>query len=167
MSQDPGAPSGPSGGWTTLSGSAVADVIEAVRALVGDEERIVHIGTDAQHRGYNTDFVTVIAVLNPGKGGRVFYRRERTRRTRSLAQKLFREAELSIAVATALSEEIAQEIVVHIDANQDLRHRSSDYVQALAGMVVGYGFKVAVKPNSWCATHVADRVVKERHSSAA
>ena len=153
--------------WSTLSGHPVENIVETVLELVGDDERVLHIGTDAQHRGLRTDYVTVVAVLNPGKGGRVFYRRERTTRTKSLAQKLFREAELSIQVATELSEHLAQDIVVHIDANEDLRHRSSDYVQALAGMVVGYGFKVEVKPDSWCATHVADRVVKDRHEGAA
>ena len=107
-----------------------------------------------------------LAVLEPGHGGRVFYRRERIRRQESLAQKLFHEAELSIRVATDLSEEVAQEIIVHVDANEDLRHRSANYVQALAGMVVGYGFRVAVKLESRCATHVADRVVKERHDAA-
>ena len=35
--------------------------------------------------------------------------------------------------------------VVHVDANEDLRHRSSKYVQALSGMVVGHGFQVRVK----------------------
>jgi predicted RNase H-related nuclease YkuK (DUF458 family) len=54
-----------------------------------------------------------------------------------------------------------------MDANEDLRHRSSNYVQALAGMVVGYGFRVRLKPDSWCATHVADRLVKVRRPSAA
>jgi uncharacterized protein len=153
--------------WKTLSGRTVPDIISEVQSLVGDEELVIHIGTDSQRHGRHTDFVTVIAVLNPGKGGRVFYQRERVARTKSLAQKLFREAELSLAVASALSEAAAQEIIVHVDANEDLRHRSSAYVKALAGMVVGHGFKVQLKPNSWCATHVADHVVKERHLKVA
>ena len=88
-------------------------------------------------------------------------------RARSLAHKLFREAELSIAVAQALSASIREEILVHVDANEDPRHRSSNYVQALAGMVVGHGFEVQLKPHSWCASHVADHVVKERLREAA
>jgi len=153
--------------WKTLSGKAVDDIVEDIQALVGDDDRVIHIGTDAQHRGTKTDFVTVITVLNPGKGGRVFYKRERTTRMKSLAQKLFRETELSIHVAVLLSEALVQDITVHVDANEDLKHKSSNYVQALAGMVVGHGFKVEVKPNSWCATHVADHVVKDKHTKAA
>ena len=143
------------------------DIVGEIRALVGDEERLIHIGTDSQPHGRHTDFVTVIAVLNPGKGGRVFYKRERVDRTHSLAHKLFREAEMSIDVAQALDQSLAQEVIVHVDANEDPRHRSSNYVQALAGMVVGHGFKVQLKPHSWCASHVADHVVKERHLKAA
>jgi len=153
--------------WKTLSGRTVPDITPAIQSLVGDQELVIHIGTDSQRHGRHTDFVTVIAVLNPGKGGRVFYQRERVARTKSLAQKLFKEAELSIAVASALSESTIQDIIVHVDANEDLRHRSSAYVKALAGMVVGHGFKVQLKPNSWCATHVADHVVKERHLKVA
>ena len=153
--------------WKTLSGKNVVDIVEEIHELVGDDDRVLHIGTDAQHRGGKTDFVTVITVLNPGKGGRVFYKRERMKRMKSLAQKLFRETELSIGVAVILSEALAQDITVHVDANEDLKHKSSNYVQALAGMVVGHGFKVEVKPNSWCATHVADHVVKEKHTKAA
>lgn len=148
--------------WKSLSGTAIDDIAAAVTELVGEQDRIIHIGTDAQHHGYHTDFVSVVAVLNPGKGGRVFYKRERAKRMDSLAQKLFREAQLSLDVAILLAEVVPQDITVHIDANEDLRHKSSNYVQALAGMVVGHGFKVEVKPNSWCATHVADRVVKAR-----
>jgi hypothetical protein len=29
-------------------------------------------------------------------------------------------------------------------------------------MVIGYGFQVRLKPHSWCASQVADRVVKGR-----
>jgi predicted RNase H-related nuclease YkuK (DUF458 family) len=148
--------------WKTLTGRPVEDIVEGVRELVGEEDRVIHIGTDAQHRGNKTDFVTVITVLNPGKGGRVFYKRESVKRMDSLAQKLFRETELSLGVAVKMSGALLQDITVHVDANEDLRHKSSNYVQALAGMVVGHGFKVEVKPNSWCATNVADRVVKDK-----
>ena len=113
----------------------------------------------------NFDPVTV-AIL-PGSGGRVFYRRERTRATRSLAEKLFAEVAKSLDVAQTLSSFFTNEVIVHVDANVDERHRSSRYVQALAGMVVGYGYQVRVKPEAWCATHVADFVVKEKNQRAA
>lgn len=152
--------------WRTLSGVPIRDLFAELRSLV-QEGRILHVGTDAKHRGLHTDFVTVIAVLTPHLGGRVFYRRERTRRMRSLAEQLFREVTLSIDVANTLSDAIASPITVHVDANADQRHRSAHYVQALSGMVMGYGYEVKVKPEAWCATHVADFVVKEKNQRAA
>ena len=153
--------------WRSLSGTPTEDVVQSVRDLIGDEERVIHVGTDAKHRGFHTNFVTVIAVLDPGHGGRIFYRRTRHAYMKSLAQKLFREAELSLETALLLADQFAEDIVVHVDANEDTRHRSSRYVQALAGMVIGHGFQVMVKPHAWCATHVADYVVKEKHRKAA
>ncbi len=59
-----------------------------------------------------------------------------------------------------------QQIWVHVDANPDERYDSSDYVKQLAGMVAGSGFPVLVKPNAWCASHVADYAVKNKHFRA-
>lgn len=149
--------------WRTLSGGAVRDLVLELQELLGEEARIVHVGTDSKPRSGRTDFVTVVAVVDPGRGGRVFYRRQRHRRAHALADRLFLETQFSLEVAVELARHLVQDIVVHVDANQDARHRSSRYVHALAGMVVGYGFQVLVKPDAWCATHVADFVVKEKH----
>lgn len=153
--------------WRSLSGTGVEDIAAEVSLLIGQRARLIHVGTDSKHRGFHTDFVTVIALLDPGRGGLVYYERSRQPRMRSLAQKLFHEAELSLVAATRLAQVVEQSIVVHVDANADERHRSSRYVQALAGMVLGHGFEVQVKPHAWCATHVADYVVKEKHRKAA
>jgi len=153
--------------WKSLTDGRVEDVFERVRSLAGERSAAIHIGTDSREVGGGTDFVTVIAVLSPGAGGRVFYSRSREARVFPLVHKLYREAELSIQVASTLNERVLQEIVVHVDANEDPRHRSSAVVQGLAGMVIGYGFRVRLKPDSWCATHVADYLVKDRHQRAA
>ena len=153
--------------WRSLSGKPIPDILAEIAPLVGDSDRIIHIGTDSKNRGQHTDYVTVIALVTPGRGGRVYYRRERAPLTKSLPKKLIREAELSIAVAHDVAQAMGHEILVHVDANEDVRYRSSNYCQVLAGMVMGHGFKVLLKPLSWCATYVADHVVKEKHLRAA
>ena len=153
--------------WRSLSGKPIRDLVLGVQSLLHRDEHRVHVGTDSQHCGYHTNYVTVVAIVQPGFGGRILYRRVRTPRAQSLAQKLFKEAELSLHTATALAHSVAHDIVVHVDANEDLRHRSSRYVRALAGMVVGHGFQVRVKPDAWCATNVADYLVKGKHEKAA
>jgi len=164
--------------WRSLSGQNVHDLVGQVRALMqaaspsgngnGRARRpILHVGTDSKHRGYHTDYVTVAAIVSPGHGGRVFYQRRREARSPSLSHRLFLETELSLRIACELEKAGIRDIVVHVDANVDVRHRSARYVQALSGMVVGYGFEVRVKPDSWCATHVADFVVNDRHQRVA
>jgi predicted RNase H-related nuclease YkuK (DUF458 family) len=153
--------------WTTLYGDRIEDITVTVSELSARGDRIIHVGTDSRNRGFHTHFVTVVAAISPGHGGRIFYRRTRHPRMRSLAQRLFHEAELSLEIAVKLSEARIPDVTVHVDANEDVHHQSSRYVAALAGMVVGYGFRVQVKPHAWCATHVADYVVKEKHKKAA
>lgn len=153
--------------WNSLSGAPIPDLVQALGPLLSDPERRLHVGTDALSRAGTTVYVTVVTVLDPRGGGRVFYFRERTPQARSLAEKLFAEVTRSIEVAEQLNDRFTNPIVVHVDANVDERHRSSRYVKALAGMVVGYGYDVRVKPDSWCASTVADFVCKKSSQVAA
>ena len=156
--------------WWTLGGAEVLDVMTAVQSLV-QRGQIVHIGTDAQKSSSRMEFVTVACVLNPGKGGRVFYTRRFDRKNISLFEKLSTETWLSLDLAIRMHEAFPlatgrEQIWVHVDANPDERFDSSDYVKQLAGMVAGSGFPVLVKPNAWCASHVADYAVKNKHFRA-
>jgi predicted RNase H-related nuclease YkuK (DUF458 family) len=153
--------------WWTLSGVETLDLMDTVGQLI-DRGHIVHIGTDAQKSAHRMEFVTVACVLNPGKGGRVFYTRRHERKDISLFEKLSSETWFSLELAIEMNRcfELPAEneqIWVHVDANPDTRYDSSDYVKQLAGMVAGSGFPVLVKPNAWCASHVADFAVKNKH----
>ena len=156
--------------WWTLGGVEVLDVMSSVQALVR-QGQIVHIGSDAQKSSRRMEFVTVACVLNPGKGGRVFYTRRFDRKNISLYEKLSTETWLSLDLAIRMNQIFGlsagrEQIWVHVDANPDERYDSSDYVKQLAGMVAGSGFPVLVKPNAWCASHVADYAVKKKHFRA-
>jgi predicted RNase H-related nuclease YkuK (DUF458 family) len=155
------------GRWWTLSGVEVHDVMTTVEALLRTGH-VVHIGTDAQKTNRHMEFVTVICVLNPGKGGRVFYTRRFDRKDISLFEKLSTETWFSLELALKMNAEYdlpeeQKQIWVHVDANPDTRYDSSDYVKQLAGMVAGSGVPVLVKPDAWCASHVADYAVKNKH----
>ncbi|MFT4540065.1 MAG: putative RNase H-related nuclease YkuK (DUF458 family) [Planctomycetota bacterium] len=135
-------------------------MIQAVRGLVKDCDRTIHVGTDSKQSGPFTDFVTAVVVLEPGRGGRAFYTKLRVPRMNALAQRLIHETQLSIEVAERVDRELPQTVVMHIDANLKREHRSSAYAKMLAGIGMGYGFKVMLKPDAWCATSVADYVVR-------
>jgi len=155
------------GRWWTLHGVEMLDMMGTVEQLL-KAGRVVHIGTDAQKTNRHMEFVTVVCVLNPGKGGRVFYTRRFDDKNMSLFEKLSAETWFSLELALRMNEEFElpeelMKISVHVDANPDTRFDSSDYVKQLAGMVAGSGFPVLVKPNAWCASHVADFAVKHKH----
>ncbi len=165
--------------WKTLSGEdvklreAVIDEITACRAAGLVHE--LHVGSDSQQAGKNTEYVTVVVITRKGKGGRVFFSRERVPRIRALRERLYHEVWRSTELAMELTstpdigvadEVSVDDITIHVDANIDPKYKSSEYVQELAGLCVGMGFnQVLLKPNSWAASHAADHVVKNKNEN--
>jgi len=150
--------------WKTLSKRKIGDICEEVAKLVYERPRAIHIGTDAQKHGLKTDFVTAVVVLDPGHGGVVFYAKTKMEHVNSLQHKLFSEVGLSLEIALALCEVVdSDSIEVHVDANTNLKWDSGPFHQRLAGMVVGHGFRCVLKPDAWCASHVADHAAKGKN----
>ena len=145
--------------WKTLSEVRIADILQFVRDASRDGQA-VHVGTDSQQTGRFTQFVTVVVILTPRKGGRVAYRRTVVPRIASLRERLLTEVWKSVDLGLQFSPVVNGELTVHIDANPVVAHKSSRYVQELVGLVVGQGFKALIKPESWAATHAADHVVR-------
>ena len=155
--------------WKTLAGQDVdlrASLMEEL-ALVPDAEVI--IACDSQQVGQSTEYVTVVVVHRPAKGGRVFFCRERIARVRELRERLWKEAWRSVELAMELSStpdigkgDAIPVSAIHIDANVDQRHKSSKYVEELVGLVMGQGFRAVVKPESFAASHAADHAVKHK-----
>lgn len=154
--------------WLTMDRQPVDDVCKLVDYIIREGgERIIHIGTDAQKMDSKIEFVTCIVVLKPGKGGRVFYtRQKKTKRdVQSLRQKLFTEAWMSCETAMELTPHIpvTTKVIVHLDVNPDEKWASSRHINEVVGMVLGQGFEVLVKPDAWCASHTADHAVKHKN----
>jgi predicted RNase H-related nuclease YkuK (DUF458 family) len=145
--------------WRTLKGERIGDVLDFVRDNAA-EGQSVHLGTDSLQLRRVTRFVTVVAILNPGRGGRAAFTRDSVPRIASLRQRLMHEVWLSVNLGLRLHPVVPGELTVHIDANPVVTHRSSAYVQELVGLVVSQGFRAQVKPGSWAATHAADRMVR-------
>jgi hypothetical protein len=145
--------------WKTLTEVKVPDVLEFVREA-SKNGQAVHIGTDSLQTGRFTQFVTVVVILTPHKGGRVVYRREVVPRISSLRERLLTEVWKSVDLGLQCSPVVNGELTVHIDANPVVSHKSSAYVQELVGLVVGQGFRALIKPESWAASHAADHVVR-------
>ena len=151
--------------WKTLSMKKVDSMTaEVVKAIVSGQ-RVVHVGCDSQQHDLETEFVRVVVLLNPGKGGRVLWASERVRRIKSLRERLLTEVAKSVETAMEISSVVSEdvEISVHIDANPNIKYKSSKHLQELVGYVMGQGYNALTKPDSWAAMHVADHVVKHKH----
>lgn len=150
--------------WLTVNNKEI-NLLEEIIPLVRNKNVLVHIGTDAQANGkQKADYVTVVCIHTIGKGGRIFYWKDKKVATHSLWEKLYGETERSLRIAVLLSKEISnKKILVHVDANPDKRYKSSNYVKQLAGMVMGYGFKHVLKPDAFVASHAADHIVKNKN----
>jgi uncharacterized protein len=146
--------------WKTLNEVDIADILQFVRDTTRDGQS-VHVGTDSRQTGRLTEFVTVVVILTPRKGGRVAYRKETVPRIASLRERLLKEVWKSVDLGLQLSPIVKGELTVHIDANPVVAHKSSAYVQELVGLVVGQGFKALIKPDSWAASHAADHAVRK------
>jgi predicted RNase H-related nuclease YkuK (DUF458 family) len=145
--------------WKTLGEIKIPDILQFVTEASKDGQA-VHIGTDSLQSGRLTQFVTVVVILTPMKGGRVAYRREVVPRITSLRERLLKEVWKSVDLGLQFSPVVNGDLTVHIDANPVVAHKSSAYVQELVGLVVGQGFKALIKPESWAASHAADHVVR-------
>jgi predicted RNase H-related nuclease YkuK (DUF458 family) len=141
--------------WKLLNGAKIDDIATFIRTE--GREKPVHIGTDSLQTGKYTRFVTVVAILNPPKGGRIAYTTHTEARITSLRERLNKEVWESINLAIQLGD---MDVTVHIDANPNEKYLSSKYLHELAGLVIGQGFKALWKPESWAATHAADHVVR-------
>ena len=150
--------------WKTIEGAQVPNLLEKIKEVLAAGDREIHVGSDSQQAGKFTEYVTVIVLLEKGKGGRAFYARERVPRVTSLRERLMREVWMSVNVGLELNAHMAETtgLTIHVDANPNLKFKSSSHVKELTAMVVSQGFKTLLKPDSWAASHLADHVVKHK-----
>jgi uncharacterized protein len=121
------------------------------------------VGTDSHTRS-DLCFVTAIIVHRLGKGARYYYRRRHQQRIRSLRQKIFYETAISLSLAEKLAQSLAEagtralNVEIHLDVGE--HGETKELIRDVVGMVVGSGFHVEIKPNSYGASKVADRYTK-------
>jgi predicted RNase H-related nuclease YkuK (DUF458 family) len=121
------------------------------------------IGTDS-HVREETIFVTALVAHRVGKGARYFYYRKPSEKMKSLRQRIFQEATMSLDTASNLANSLAKRghnelnLEIHLDVGQ--KGETKDMIRDIVGMIVGCGFDAKIKPDSCGASTVADRYAK-------
>jgi len=124
----------------------------------------ITVGSDSQ--GSNeTQFVTAIAILRVGNGGRYFWSKTGKTFCPTLRDRIYKETMHSITfvqeLKSKLKEKLGEEffwdnkIKVHLDVGEN--GPTKDFIDGMVGMVKGFGFEAIIKPDSYSAFVLADR----------
>ena len=129
----------------------------------------ITIGTDSQNRDDYTKIVSVISIICKGHGGIFFHKIKVVPIINSVKDKLETETNISLNIAQELITVLENEyedlfvscpISIHIDAGNAPHGKTKDLIQSLTGWVHAMGYECEVKPNSYAASSIADRISK-------
>jgi len=156
------------------------EVVEEIVKYVNNKSEArykITVGTDSEGAN-STYFVTAIAVLRVGNGGKYFWTRSEKTFCPTLRDRIYKETMHSIMfvqeLKSRLKERLGEEffwparqyqsmamtggdnkITVHLDVGKN--GPTKDFIESVVGMVKGYGFEAIIKPDSYCAFVLADR----------
>lgn len=132
----------------------------------------IGVGTDSQVIKHGYRFVTVLCVYLKGKGGMYYYltdyKEDHGYNANNKKMRMFDEVSTSIEVANLLFDKTGMTSTIHIDASPEKnKHFTSGIVEQLKGYAISCGFEVKIKPESYCANALADRLSKHRATKKA
>lgn len=161
VSQMPSSFNSPSHGQLSWDES-----ISRMIAFMGTDTKASYeliIGTDSEAQNGTADFVTAVIVHKKGRGGVYFWGRQKVEKLYSMKQRIWQEAVISLSIAEKLVSDFAKmglfelNLEIHVDIGPNGPTR--EMISEIVAMIRANGFKVATKPASWGASHVADRHV--------
>ena len=159
------------GNGATVSYNEMVGLIAEFIAAKPNEEYEITVGTDSQN-SYRTKVVTVIAIHRVGDGGIFFYHIYYNIKIRDLKTKIIEETSKSLENAAGLLDEISLRLIDHdIDINElnvhfqihcDIGHfgRTSALIKEITAWVEASGYEVIIKPESYAASCIADKISK-------
>lgn len=129
----------------------------------------ITIGTDSQTDS-STRIVTVIAITCEGHGGIYFYTMTSVKKITNIAQKLRLETQLSLETGEQLCQLLNMHkyncfmsnatISIHVDASNNPKGKTFSLVPEIVGWIKACGYDCCIKPDSFAASSIADRLTK-------
>lgn len=135
-----------------------------------EQEYSIIVGSDSQNFSY-TKAVTVIAMVRHGHGGVFFYEITKMPLLHDVRSKLYTETQSSLETAMALidllegSDRYAEmyracPISIHVDAGNSDKGKTAALIPEIVGWVKSLGYDCQVKPESFVASSIADKISK-------
>lgn len=135
------------------------------------------IGTDSQVHPETTIFITGIVIQNTGKGAWACIRKEIVpRRMLQLHERISMETSLTEEIVSLFTKERKDamiDIVLpfiyqgasftmegHIDIGSGMRNKTKIFVEEMVSRIESMGIEPKIKPNSFVASHYANRYTK-------
>ena len=142
-------------------------MIDIIKKYIDEDRKSnyrISIGTDSQNTNL-TKIVIVISIYRVGKGGIFFYDVRNESIIKNIKQKIYYETSLSLDFASKISEcfknnEISQDIEIHVDIGTNRSGGTYDLVQSIIGWVNSAGYECKIKPYSYTASAIANRISK-------
>ncbi|MGC7870725.1 ribonuclease H-like YkuK family protein [Desulfosporosinus sp. SYSU MS00001] len=141
-------------------------IIKAYLSQDKKGEYNVSIGSDSQN--FNDTKIPITVGIHKienkvGKGGIFFSEIRRVNKISNIRQKIYYETNLSLELAERLkgkflNDEIPNKIAIHVDAGYN--GPTAKYIAEIMGWVRSCGFQCVIKPDSYMASSVADRLSK-------
>lgn len=130
----------------------------------------IMIGSDSQNFDY-TKSVTAIAMVCHGHGGIFFYEVSKGPLIRDVRSKLYAETQASLEAASNLISLLEADdsytemydtcpISIHVDAGNSRHGRTLALIPEIVGWVRSLGYDCEVKPDSYVASSIADKISK-------
>lgn len=153
----------------TRGSVTIGKIISEIRTFMDEDPTSFYnivVGSDSQIKHDNgvkqCDFVTAIIVHRVGHGARYFWKKEKVMKAPVIRDKIYSETLRSLDIARDLTpilkdrlEDLNYNFEIHIDVGEV--GKSREVIKEVVGMVSGSGFTAKTKPNSWGASHVADK----------
>ncbi|WP_054695219.1 ribonuclease H-like YkuK family protein [Syntrophomonas palmitatica] len=141
----------------------VIDILDYVSEDLNRTYKLL-VGSDSQPGPLGACFVSAIIIHRIGKGARYYYTRCTEPKVKSIRQRIFYEASLSLDLADRLSEILKRhghpdmKVEIHLDVGT--HGDTKELVKEVTGMIVASGFDARIKPDACAASKVADKYTK-------
>lgn len=151
----------------TLGSLEEKELLHSIRTYVEEDPSArykIAIGTDSQTNVEQTLFVTAVVVNRVGRGSRYYYHKWRSNPITDLRNRIYKETELSLTVVGRLKEVGMDDLTmscpleIHLDVGQ--KGETKVLTQEVTGWVSAVGYVAIIKPDSYGASTVADRLTK-------
>lgn len=156
----------------TYGDVTIPDIVKIIDEYVEknphNEYQII-VGTDSQNFD-KTKIVLVIAVIQASKGGIFFYDISRVDKITNIKKKLYTETQMSLDCASELLDAFEKyydetgfdytklNFSIHVDAG--FNGPTREVIPEIVGWVKSCGYDVHVKPESFVASSIADKLSK-------